>query len=123
MDDTPWSEYAYRELEELAARRRLTPIVAHVERYIRPLRTFGIPQRLEQMPVMVQANAEFFLRRSTQAMALRMLKQGRIHLLGSDCHNMQSRMPNLQQATRQIERKLGSGALEWIAACQREMWM
>ena len=37
------------------------PIIAHVDRYIRPFKTYGIPEQLGRMPVLVQANASFFL--------------------------------------------------------------
>ena len=83
-------------------------MIAHLDRYIGPFRTHGIPKRLAALPVLVQANAEFFLERSTSAMAVRMLKKDGIHLLGSDCHNMSSRKPNLGEALKLIQRKLGN---------------
>ena len=114
MPAAPWTEEMYRELIRIREVRGITPIIAHIDRYIAPLRTGGIPRRLAEMPVLVQANAEFFLRAATSAMAMRMLKAGQIHLLGSDCHNMRSRKPNLGGARDRIERKLGAQALEKI---------
>lgn len=112
-----WTDRMYQELEDLVVRRGLTVLVAHVDRYIAPFRTHGIPNRLAELPVLVQANAEFFLRRSTASMALRMLKQERIHLLGSDCHNLDSRAPNLGEAMQTIQKHLGSGALDRVSRC------
>ena len=111
MPSVPWTETMYRELEALSVKRGLTPVIAHLDRYIGPFRTHGIPKRLAALPVLVQANAEFFLERSTSAMALRMLKKGSIHLLGSDCHNMKSRKPNLGEALELIRRKLGEDTI------------
>lgn len=105
MPHSPWSERMFRELEMIRERQGLTPVIAHVDRYIQPLRDHGIPGRLESLPVLVQANASFFLRRSTRGMALRMLEKGRIHLLGSDCHNMTSRPPRLEEAEEVIRRR------------------
>ena len=116
MPGAPWTESMYRELEALYVKRGFVPIIAHLDRYIGRFHTFGIPKRLEELPVMVQANAEFFLHRSTSAMALRMLKRGRIHLLGSDCHNLTSRKPNLGEATDLIRKRLGEEALDGIAS-------
>ena len=90
----------YRELQDIHYKQGLVPIVAHVDRYIRPFKTYDIPRRLADMPVLVQANASFFQNRMTRSMAMRMLQQGQIHLLGSDCHNLTSRAPNLDQAVR-----------------------
>lgn len=115
----PWSEQMYRELEAIQERRGFTPIIAHIDRYIAPLRTMGIPARLEQLPVLVQANAGFFLRGSTKMMALRMLQRGQIHLIGSDCHNTVDRTPNMGGAVEVIRRRCGQSALESIAENQR----
>lgn len=121
MPYAAWTDQMYSELEILAQRRGLTTIVAHVDRYISPFRTHGIPQRLAQLPVLVQANAEFFLNRSTRNMALRMLKNDRIHLLGSDCHNLSSRAPNLGTAAELIEKRLGIGVIDRVNGYARSV--
>ena len=114
MPESPWPDEFYRELSYIHDRRGICPIIAHVDRYIAPFKTHGIPAKLEQLPVLVQANASFFLNRSTTNMAMKMLKKGQIHLLGSDCHNMSTRKPNLGPAFDEIYGKLGSKALEHI---------
>lgn len=114
MPQAAWTKHMYGEMEAIAVRRGFTTIIAHVDRYIAPFRTHGIPDRLAELPVLVQANAEFFLQRYTARMALRMLKEDRIHLLGSDCHNLSSRAPNLGAAAAYIEKHLGTGALDRV---------
>lgn len=121
MPPAPWPEAFYRELEAIWARWRILPIIAHIDRYIGPLRTHGIPERLSRLPVFVQANAEFFLSRSTAAMACRMLGAGQIQLLGSDCHDQAVRKPNLGAAAKYIERKAGSGVLSMICECEHRI--
>lgn len=122
MPPSPWKEYHYRELEGICAKHGITPIIAHVDRYIRPFHTYGIPERLEELPVLVQANASFFLNASTRRMALRMLKKEQIHLLGSDCHNLTTRTPNLQAAVEIVEQKLGLDAVRHIRRCQSQVF-
>ena len=117
MPMPPWDEAYYRELAAIWEKRNLTPIIAHIDRYIGPFRTRGIPERLEELPVLVQANGDFFLEGGTAAMALRMLRRGQIHLLGSDCHNTRSRKPNLGDAIQRIARKLGQEPLDRIREC------
>lgn len=107
-----WDDGICRDLRDIWEKRGLTPIVAHIDRYIRPLQTHGIPKLLQQLPVLVQANAEFFLDRTTAAMALKLLKADQIQLLGSDCHNLTDRKPNLAEAIQRIETKLGRGPIE-----------
>lgn len=117
--NSPWSEYIYQEVQGIYEKQGLTPIIAHVDRYIRPFRTYGIPYRLEELPVLVQANADFFLNRRTASLALRLLKSDRIHLLGSDCHNLSDRAPNMGNAAQVIARRLGAEALERIGSYEQ----
>jgi protein-tyrosine phosphatase len=121
MPTSTWTEAMYRELEGLYVKRGLIPIVAHIDRYIGRFHNRGIPKRLAQLPVLIQANAEFFLERYTSSLALRMLKKEEIHLLGSDCHDLSSRKPNLQGALELINRRLGRDAMEGIFSCQRNV--
>ena len=110
----PWDETICRDLTDIWEKRGLNPIVAHIDRYIRPLHTYGIPKLLQQLPVLVQANGEFFLDRATAGMAMKLLKADQIQLLGSDCHNLTDRKPELGDVLARIEKKLGHGTLEKI---------
>lgn len=114
MPFVSWTDDMCRELERIYTQRGITPIIAHIDRYIRPWNAHGILRRLAQLPVLVQANADFFLERSTAPMAMRMLRADQIHLLGSDCHNTTSRKPELGLAVEQIRRKLGDGVIQRI---------
>lgn len=120
MPGSPWTESMYRELENIFLKQDLLPIVAHVDRYISRFRTYGIPEHLGDLPVLVQANASFFLNRSTRGMALKMLECDQIQLLGSDCHNLTTRKPNLGEAVEVIRQKLGQKALDRICGYQKE---
>ena len=115
MPPAPWTPQMYRELEWIFTKQGLTPVIAHVDRYISPFKTHGIPRRLEELPVLVQANGSFFLKKSTATLAVRLLKQERIQLIGSDCHNLTDRAPNLGAAQQVIARKAGAETLERIA--------
>lgn len=111
-----WTDGMYRELENIRTRQGLTPVVAHVERYLGTFSTHGILKRLAELPVLVQCNASFFLNRATRSRALRLLKQGSIHLLGSDCHDLYRRPPNLGAAAALIESRLGPAVMELLQA-------
>ena len=110
----------YRELVEIREKQDLIPILAHVDRYISPFRTHHIPERLAELPVLIQANSSFFIHRGTRRMALRMLQEGWIHLLGSDCHDLTDRAPNLGEVLSVIG-KLGDDVLSGIVASQKEI--
>ena len=114
MPSLPWTEEMYRELEMIYLQREIVPIIAHIDRYLNFANYRMILRRIEHLPIAVQANASFFRKRWASALALRMLKEDRIHLLGSDCHNLRARRPNMDVAIQKIRTKLGEDALERI---------
>jgi protein-tyrosine phosphatase len=116
MPFVPWTDRMLREVESIAG-RGLTPVAAHVERYmdIQDRKTMG---RFMDMPILIQCNASFFVRRKTSRKALKLLKERRIHFLGSDAHNMTLRAPNLGEALELVERRLGPSALDHLQAYQ-----
>ena len=118
----PWSDRVYKDLENIWRKQDLIPVIAHIDRYLSLWNTGSILRRLSELPVLVQANAEFFLRRSTRRLAFRMLEQGRIHLLGSDCHNMTDRKPNMGEAIALLQKKFGTGILDHIRYFEREIF-
>ena len=122
MPFVEWTDQMYREIEAIYTKQGLIPVIAHVDRYIGPFSTHGIPERLSDMPVLVQANASFFLKPSTRRMAMRMLRHDQIHLLGSDCHNLTQRKPNLGTAICQIQKTLGQETIDRICDYEREIF-
>lgn len=111
LPPAPWPEEVYRELAQLRLKQGIIPIIAHIDRYVGPFRNREIPKRLAQLPVLVQANGEFFLKRSTASLAGKLLQADQIQLLGSDCHNMSHRKPNLRPALQRIAGKLDRDVL------------
>ena len=114
-----WTQSMYREIGNIQIRQGLTPVIAHIDRYVSPLRTYGIPEQLEELPVYVQANASFFLKISSRGLARNMMLRNQIHLLGSDCHNLTNRSPNLGNAVDMIRKSLGEEALTKIYKYQQ----
>ena len=110
MPFASWSDRMVSEVGELC-RRGLQPVAAHIERYF-GLASKKTMRRFLSLDILVQSNAEFFLSRRTSRKALRMLRDGQIHFLGSDAHNLTSRAPNLGGAWSLVSKQLGAGAIE-----------
>ena len=116
--EMPWNGWAdkdFQELSEIHENLGLTPIVAHIDRYIHHGNAQKIMDRLAELPVLVQANATFFQKFFTRKMALRYLAEGRIHLLGSDCHDLNKRAPVLGGVMKKITEKISLEAVHQTA--------
>lgn len=97
MPFQPWSDRMAAEIIALHNRPGFTVMLAHVERYLR-LQKRTVWDQLLDAGILMQSNASFFLGWSTKHKAVHMLDAGRIHLLGSDCHNMSERPPRVGEA-------------------------
>lgn len=117
MPESVWQPNMLRELSEIYQRHRLVPVIAHIDRYISPFHNRNLPEKLKELPVVVQANASFFLKRGGLKYAMSLLRKGYIQLLGSDCHNMTSRTPNLGSCLEAIIAHHSADAIESVSAC------
>lgn len=106
MPECKWSESTLREITDIAASGRYTPVLAHIERCIF-YQSEAIFGRLLANGVLMQMNADYFYGRFSKFKAIRLAKKSRIHFIGSDCHNMNSRPPVTGKAYEIIEKKLG----------------
>lgn len=111
MPFRPWNGEDLREVERLAE-RGIRPIIAHIERFYRFQKNEKILMELFALPVLIQVNAEALLSWRTRRLGLKLFSEGNAHLLGSDCHNLHFRPPNLEAGRKVIERKLGEEFLK-----------
>ena len=113
MPQSQWSAHMVEDILRLNDSKGFRVILAHVERYLFDQKKDIIYTLLENR-VLMQSNASFFINHSTARKAIRMLCRGYIHLLGSDCHNLTSRPPNLGDACDAIIKHTDEGVLEEV---------
>lgn len=99
-----WEKSLFRDLSSIVNVRGLLPVIAHIERY-RHLQPQENMDRLLEMDVLLQMNASELLSWSSRRRAARMIRDDVVQLLGSDCHNMHTRVPNMGQALAYLEKK------------------
>lgn len=110
----PWDNTVFRELREIVKKQHLTPVIAHIDRYLPALFPGRVLEPILELPVLLQVNAGFFLRRGTAGQAMRMLERGMIHVLGTDSHDLADRAPNLGKAAVAIQKKGAEHALQRV---------
>lgn len=113
MPFTAWNQNMIQEVLFIQKYRKLQVVLAHIERY--PIRKYKeYFEEMYQNGVLFQVNAGSFTNRKTKRTVLKLLKMQKIHFIGSDCHNMKSRMPKLDEAYSEINKKLGLAYLLWL---------
>ncbi len=115
-----WTDAVIGELVGLGERQGITPIIAHIDRYLSYFDRHQLNELLSA-GVRVQINADAFLRFSTRRRALELVESGIVNYIGSDCHNMGKRAPNIREALCEIKKKLGDDSLAFIEANARAL--
>lgn len=106
MPISRWSESIICELMEMSCSGEIRVVLAHFERYF-DMQNKSVWRRLADNGIMLQTNASFLLNTRTKRKALKMLQKGQIHFLGSDCHDIKYRPPQIGSAVSIIHNKLG----------------
>lgn len=109
-----WRQSDIAEVKQLIYKRNFSLIIAHLERYMKKTENRKYISELMELPVTIQINAESLLDCKQSRTLLRMVKKGQIHVLGSDCHGMHHRPPNLMEGRQVIEKKAGADCLKRI---------
>ena len=110
-----WDESVFNCLEELMYDRNLVPILAHIDRYYRFIKDVERLECLIEEGLLVQMNAGELLSIITRRNAIKWILANRVQMLGSDCHNMSTRKPNLAEAYKALASKIGESGAEEFA--------
>lgn len=107
MPMAEWGEYTIRELIDMNTSSGVTLMMAHIERFLK-LQKKDTLERLLDNNILIQVNASLFGSMLNRAKAIRMLERCAIHAIGSDCHNLSTRKPNMDVAIQAITKKCGT---------------
>lgn len=113
--EMPFSEWLPAQLEEvisLVLDRRVHLVLAHPERFLFSAHNRSALNRLLALPIGLQVNAGTLICRRTRRLGLELLEAADAPMLGSDCHDLKSRAPNLKKARKVIRSGLGERFLE-----------
>jgi len=84
-----------------------------MERYL-PYKNLQAIRQLASAGVFMQVSASAFTGFGGCGKLLKLFDEGLVHLIGSDCHNVTSRPPNLASAYEIIEKKWGKDEVQQI---------
>lgn len=111
-------------LEDLAAavlERGFVPILTHPERLTWIRKHYDVLERLNALGCLIQVTASAFTGQfggTAQALALRLLNEGRVDLVASDAHNVTSRRPGLSKERDVISELVGPDEAKKLVLCR-----
>lgn len=114
----PFSEnFSDKSLERLSCLicdHKITPILAHIERYRYLMENTDILDELIDMGCLAQVNISSFddSPRTIRKKLFKYLESERIAIIGSDCHNISTRPPDYQAGAKEIIKKCGDEKLK-----------
>lgn len=114
MPFTPWQDSTIDQIYDLMDNRGITPIFAHLERYLKDQRRDHI-EEIIGMGTPIQLSCAPLLSFWDRRPLVKMIKNGCGHLLASDCHNLTTRQPNLKAGLDAVSRLLGQDVAEHLS--------
>lgn len=109
-----FSQETYDRLLSLNYDYGIKPILAHIERYPAFMDDGDLLDSYIEMGCIAQVNISSFVdsSRSLRKKLFKYLESGRIHLIGTDCHNLSSRKPDFETGVNAIIKKCGAEAVD-----------
>lgn len=122
MPFVQWTEEILQEIRRIIEEQKLNVVLAHVERYPEFQKHGDIMKQILNLPLVIQLNTGSFLgSRSRRKYCLNLLKEKDNVILASDCHNMDTRRPNMKEAEAMIRSKFGEDRLARIEEISRAL--
>ncbi len=111
--EMPFSQWGRGEVAELhqILNGGITPIIAHIERYFSYQKDLTALNEIINLPVFLQVNAEALMQKKMRKFVFQLINQGFQILLGTDCHNMKNRKPDMDAGREVLARKYGESYL------------
>lgn len=111
---TSWTSWYNNEIYNIISNHNVTPVMAHIERYLNGPKDLKKLSTLVSFGVKFQVNATSFLTFSGRRIIRELAAEGLVSAIGSDCHNMSRRSPDITRALRAFDRKFGEDFLNHI---------
>ena len=111
---SPFDEKVYDRLMNLYCDFGIRPVRAHIERYRALMDGKYTLDDYIEMGCLTQVNISSFADspRHIKKKLFKLLENNKIHLIGSDCHNLTSRPPEYGEGIAAIRKKVGDEAVD-----------
>ncbi len=109
-----WNKWHADEVHNIVSKRNITPVLAHIERYITTLKDFDKLEPYIFAGANFQVNATPFLKRKGKRIIRALAAEGLICAIGSDCHDTKDRSADITKSLREFSKKFGEPFIEFM---------
>ena len=117
---TSFKDWMVEEIYNITYVHNLTPVLAHIERYLEWYSWSSISDILAISKAVFQVNSESLQSRRDLKFVISLIRDDYPVIFGSDAHNTQDRRPNLDFAYKILKKKLGKDEFEKLVVFNRE---
>ena len=109
-----FSQGTYDRLLNLTYESGIKPVLAHIERYHALIENEDLLDEYINMGCLTQVNISSFSdsSRHIKKRLFKYLENGKIHFIGSDCHNLTTRPPDYRNGANEIIKKCGKEIID-----------
>lgn len=111
---TYFNKWIYDEIYSMSMKSGVDFILAHIERYVGNKNDFSSVKPFFDLDMLIQVNADTFIDKHSKKIIQTLFKKYRIDLIGSDAHNLEKRVSNMDKAMAIIKKKYGENVLQKI---------
>lgn len=122
MPFAQWTKGIYLDILDILEKQEINIILAHVERFYQFQKDKTIWNQVLELPLIPQINTGSLLQWRSRRFDIKFIKEGHKVILGTDCHNTTSRVPNMTEGRAVLEKKLGHNILEQIDQRGERLW-
>ncbi len=119
-----YRDWMYQTIVNITSIYGVRPVIAHVERILPYINSKELSRLMEIPGICFQFNHSAFSNRKALKLLKRLVQEGYLIFLGSDCHDMEGRMPTGESAYQEIEawisKKIGSDFPEQLSQAWRD---
>ena len=101
------TSYILNNIKELKENLRVTPIIAHIERYYHERGFRNLLKLVKDGTVLAQVNASSLLDSPRKKDVLKLIKKGYITFIATDAHSVVNRPPLLDKALHEVAIRFG----------------
>ena len=110
-----WTDSCFDLLTNFIDYFNVRPVIAHVERYNPVIKNIKTAEKLIELGAVLQLDASSLFEKQYSKTAKKLLKYEMISVVASDCHNTESRSPEvLSRAFNEIDRICKNGARNYL---------